>query len=90
MKKRVERNIGGKLFWIETGQIAKQAHGAVLMGCDNTVVLCAVTTAPAKPGQDFFPLSCDYRERMAAAGKFPGGFNKREGRPSLKRGSPPV
>ena len=84
MKKRVERNIGGKLFWIETGQIAKQAHGAVLMGCDNTVVLCAVTTAPAKPGQDFFPLSCDYRERMAAAGKFPGGFNKREGRPSLK------
>lgn len=84
MKKRVERKIGGKLFWIETGLIAKQAHGAVMMGCDNTAVLCAVTTAAAKPGQDFFPLTCDYRERMAAAGKFPGGFNKREGRPGLK------
>ena len=84
MKKRVEKTIGGKLFWIETGEIAKQAHGAVLMGCDDTVVICAVTTAPARPGTDFFPLTCDYRERMAAAGKFPGGFLKREGRPGLK------
>ena len=84
MKHRVERVIGGKKFWIETGELAKQAHGSCLIGCDDTVLLCTVTTAPSKPGADFFPLTCDYRERMAASGKFPGGFLKREGRPGLK------
>ncbi len=50
----------------------------------DTVVLCAVASGPSRPGTDFFPLTCDYRERMAAAGKFPGGFLKREGRPTMK------
>ena len=84
MKQRVEKVIGGKNFWIETGELAKQAHGSCLIGCDDTVLLCTVTTAPSKPGADFFPLTCDYRERMSASGKFPGGFLKREGRPGLK------
>ncbi|MBR4753308.1 MAG: polyribonucleotide nucleotidyltransferase [Thermoguttaceae bacterium] len=84
MKTRVEKQIGSGLFWIETGEWAKQAHGSCVIGYNDNVVLCATTTAPSKPGQDFFPLTCDYRERVAAAGKFPGGFLKREGRPGLK------
>lgn len=69
---------------METGELAKQAAGSVLIGYDETVLLCAATTGPSRPGTDFFPLTCDYRERTAAAGKFPGGFIKREGRPGLK------
>lgn len=84
LKIRVEKQIGAGLFWIETGELAKQAHGSCLIGYDDVCVLCATTTAPSKPGADFFPLTCDYRERVAAAGKFPGGFLKREGRPGLK------
>jgi len=84
MKIRVEQKIGKGTLWIETGELAKQAAGSVLIGYDNTVVLCAATSAPCRPGTDFFPLTCDYRERTAAAGKFPGGFLKREGRPALK------
>ncbi len=84
MKTRVEKQIGSGLLWIETGELAKQAHGSCLIGYNDNVVLCATTTAPSKPGADFFPLTCDYRERVAAAGKFPGGFLKREGRPGLK------
>ncbi|MDR2756463.1 MAG: polyribonucleotide nucleotidyltransferase [Planctomycetaceae bacterium] len=84
MKHRVEKNIGKGLLWMETGELAKQAAGSVLIGYDETVILCAVTTGPSRPGTDFFPLTCDYRERTAAAGKFPGGFIKREGRPGLK------
>ncbi|MDR1479169.1 MAG: polyribonucleotide nucleotidyltransferase [Planctomycetaceae bacterium] len=84
MKFRVEKNIGNGTFWIETGELAKQAAGSVLIGYNDTVVLCAATTGSSKPGTDFFPLTCDYRERTAAAGKFPGGFIKREGRPALK------
>ncbi|MDR2763198.1 MAG: polyribonucleotide nucleotidyltransferase [Planctomycetaceae bacterium] len=84
MKVRVEKKIGNGVLWIETGELAKQAAGSVLIGYDETVVLCAATTGPSKPGTDFFPLTCDYRERTAAAGKFPGGFIKREGRPGLK------
>jgi len=83
-KIRVERQIGSRTLWIETGELAKQAAGSCLIGYGNTVVLCAVTTGAAKPGTDFFPLTCDYRERVAAVGKFPGGFVKREGKPSLK------
>jgi len=83
-KIRVERQIGRQLFWMETGELAKQAAGSCLVGYGNTVVLCAATTGSSRPGTDFFPLTCDYRERVAAAGKFPGGFIKREGKPTLK------
>ncbi|MEM6978176.1 MAG: polyribonucleotide nucleotidyltransferase [Planctomycetota bacterium] len=83
-KVRVERKIGGQVMSFETGHIAKQAAGAVLIQYGETVVLCAAASGTPRPGIDFFPLMCDYRERLAAAGKFPGGFLKREGRPSTK------
>ncbi len=70
---------------IETGEIARQASGAVMVSMDDTVVLVSVVAAKdAKPGQDFFPLTVDYQEKSYAAGKIPGGFFKREGRPSEK------
>lgn len=84
LKIRVEKKIGEQVMSIETGQLAKQAAGAVLVQYGDTVVLTACATGPSRPGTDFFPLTCDYRERMAAAGKFPGGFLKREGRPTMK------
>ncbi len=70
---------------LETGEIARQSGGAVIVNMDDTVVLVTVVGARnAKPGQDFFPLTVDYQERTYAAGKIPGGFFKREGRPSEK------
>ncbi|MGZ3182890.1 MAG: polyribonucleotide nucleotidyltransferase [Telluria sp.] len=70
---------------LETGEIARQASGAVLVSVDDTVVLATVVARKeAKPGQDFFPLTVDYVEKTYAAGKIPGGFFKREGRPSEK------
>lgn len=76
---------GTQKVTLETGRIARQATGAVLVTIDNTIVLCTVVGAKsAKPGQDFFPLSVHYQERAYAAGKIPGGFFKREGRPSDK------
>jgi polyribonucleotide nucleotidyltransferase len=70
---------------METGEIARQASGAVLVSVDDTVVLATVVARKdAKPGQDFFPLTVDYMEKTYAAGKIPGGFFKREGRPSEK------
>src|SRR5947208_9477298 len=70
---------------IETGKLAKQAYGAVTVKLGETIVLvAAVAATSAKPGQDFFPLTVDYREKAAAAGKFPGGYFKREGRPTEK------
>ncbi|MDR1996694.1 polyribonucleotide nucleotidyltransferase [Azonexus sp.] len=70
---------------IETGEIARQATGAVLVSMEETVVLVSVVGAKsAKPGQDFFPLTVDYQEKVYAAGRIPGGFFKREGRPSEK------
>lgn len=84
MKVRVERQIGAGTFSIEAGELAKQAAGSCLVQYGETVVLCAAATGPPRPGIDFFPLMCDYRERVAAAGKFPGGFIKREGRPTTK------
>lgn len=84
MKIRVEKKIGAQVLSIETGQFAKQAAGAVMVQYGDSVVLTACATGPSRPGTDFFPLTCDYRERMAAAGKFPGGFLKREGRPTTK------
>ncbi|TFG47598.1 MAG: polyribonucleotide nucleotidyltransferase, partial [Candidatus Brocadiia bacterium] len=82
---RVEREIGGRILSIETGKIARQADGAVMVQYGETVVLVTAVTAPPRAEDiDFFPLSVDYRERHCAAGKFPGGFIKREGRPSTK------
>ncbi|MET0378360.1 MAG: polyribonucleotide nucleotidyltransferase [Spongiibacteraceae bacterium] len=76
---------GTQKVTLETGRVARQASGAVLVTIDNTSVLCTVVGAKsAKPGQDFFPLSVHYQERAYAAGKIPGGFFKREGRPSDK------
>jgi polyribonucleotide nucleotidyltransferase len=70
---------------LETGEIARQAHGAVLVNLDDTVVLVTVVgKKKADPGRDFFPLTVDYQEKTYAAGKIPGGFFKREGRPSEK------
>ncbi len=82
---RVEKQIGGKILSIETGKVARQADGAVVVQYGDTIVLVAVVTAPPRAEEiDFFPLSVDYREKHSAAGKFPGGFIKREGRPSTK------
>jgi len=80
----VEREIGGRVLRLETGRLAKQAAGAVLATYGDTVVLAAVVTGKPREGIDFFPLTVDYREKIYAAGKFPGGFFKREGRPTLK------
>ena len=75
----------GRTLTLETGRIARQADGAVLATYGETSVLCAVTFAKSeKPGQDFFPLSVHYQEKTYAAGKIPGGFFKREARPSEK------
>ncbi len=80
-----EVEIGGKKFSIETGRFAKQANGAVMVRYADTMVLVsAVAAAEAKEDQDFFPLQVEYREKSSAAGKFPGGYIKREGRPSEK------
>ncbi|MDR2239562.1 MAG: polyribonucleotide nucleotidyltransferase [Zoogloeaceae bacterium] len=76
---------GAHTVTLETGEIARQAHGAVLVNMDETVVLATVVAAKEpKPGQDFFPLTVDYVEKVYAAGRIPGGFFKREGRPSEK------
>jgi polyribonucleotide nucleotidyltransferase len=84
VKVRVERTIGDQILSMETGHLAKQAAGSVLVQYGETVVLVAAATGAPRAGIDFFPLTCDYRERAAAAGKFPGGFLKREGRPTMK------
>jgi polyribonucleotide nucleotidyltransferase len=82
---RVEKEIGGRILSVETGKIAKQADGAVVVQYGDTVVLVSAVTAPPRfEDIDFFPLSVEYREKHSAAGKFPGGFIKREGRPSTK------
>jgi len=76
---------GGRKLTLETGRMARQAHGSVLATYGETVVLCTVVGAKSpKPGQDFFPLTVNYQEKTFAAGKIPGGFFKREGRPSEK------
>ena len=77
--------VGGKTLTLETGKLAKQADGAVVARLGDTVTLStAVTDKKAKDGQSFFPLTVDYRERFSAKGAFPGGFFKREGRPTDK------
>ncbi len=82
---RKEINWGGRPLVLETGKIARQADGAVLVTYGGTQVLCtAVANRSVRPGQDFFPLTVNYQEKTFAAGKIPGGFFKREGRPSEK------
>lgn len=81
----VKKEINGKTLTLETGRIARQAHGAVVAQMGETMVLATAVTAPPRSEDiDYFPLSVDYREKYSAAGKFPGGFMKREGRPSTK------
>lgn len=82
MIKKLEIEFGGKQIIIETGILARQASGAVTVTCGETVVLTTVTSRKSEEVRDFFPLTCDYREQTSAAGKIPGGFFKREGRPS--------
>src|SRR5918997_3839573 len=82
---RKELNWGGRRLVLETGRVARQADGAVLATYGETTVLAAVVSAPTpKPGVDFFPLTVNYQERFYAAGRIPGGFFKREGRPTEK------
>jgi polyribonucleotide nucleotidyltransferase len=82
---RKELDWGGRKLILETGKIARQADGAVMARYGDTIVLCTVVGVKgAKPGQDFFPLTVNYQEKTFAAGKIPGGFFKREGRPSEK------
>lgn len=77
--------LGGKLFSIETGRFAKQANGSVMVRYGDTMVLVTAVASPdVQPDQDFFPLQVEYREKTSAAGKFPGGYIKREGRPTEK------
>src|SRR4051812_46399794 len=85
MPQKLTAPIGDKQIIIETGKVAKQADGAVTVQLGETIVMvAAVAATKAKAGQDFFPLTVDYREKAAAAGKFPGGYFKREGRPTEK------
>ncbi len=85
MQHKVTAKIGATEISIETGKIAKLADGAVIVSCGDTMVLAsAVSATSIKEGQDYFPLTVDYREKAAAVGKFPGGYFKREGRPSEK------
>lgn len=85
MSEKITAQVGDKQITIETGKLAKQADGAVTVQLGETViVVAAVAATKAKEGQDFFPLTVDYREKAAAAGKFPGGYFKREGRPTEK------
>ncbi|MDX2114753.1 MAG: polyribonucleotide nucleotidyltransferase [Planctomycetota bacterium] len=81
---KVEREIGGRILTLETGRVAKLASSCVIATYAGTTVMAAVVRAKPREGLDFFPLTVDYREKTAAAGKFPGGFKKREGPPSEK------
>src|SRR5438105_3535895 len=82
MKQRVEKTFAGRRLVIETGGMAKQAAGAAMVQFGETMVLAAVTVSENQSPLPFFPLTVEYRERQYAAGKIPGGFIKREGRPS--------
>src|SRR6058998_103981 len=85
MQQKVTAQIGATPISIETGKIARLADGAVVITCGDTMVLAsAVSATNIKEGQDYFPLTVDYREKAAAVGKFPGGYFKREGRPTEK------
>ena len=81
---KVEREIAGRILTIETGKVAKLATSAVFVTYGETTVLCSCVVAEPRPGLDFFPMQIDYREKTSAAGKFPGGFRKRESAPNEK------
>ena len=83
MQKTFSFELAGRTITVETGKYAEQAGGSILIRCGYTALLvCATVAKQARDGADFLPLSCDYEEKMYAAGKIPGGFIKREGRPS--------
>ena len=85
MPESVSMELGGRQLTLETGELARQANGSIFARYGDTCVLVAATASlNPREGIDFFPLTCDYEERMYAAGKIPGGFIKREGRPSEK------
>src|SRR5256885_6883448 len=85
MQQKVTAQIGANQISIETGKIARLADGAVVVTCgDTTVLVSAVSATAVKEGQDYFPLTVDYREKAAAAGKNSGGYFKHEGRPPEK------
>ncbi|MCD1257769.1 polyribonucleotide nucleotidyltransferase [Paenibacillus athensensis] len=84
MEKQVQFDLGGRPFVLETGRLAKQANAAVTARYGDTVVLCTVTASSEPKDLDFFPLTVNYEERLYSVGKIPGGFIKREGRPSEK------
>lgn len=81
---RVSRDIGGRTLTFETGMVGRQAGAAIMAHYGNSAVLATVVRAKPREGIDFFPLTVDYREKTSAAGKFPGGFRKREGAPNEK------
>jgi polyribonucleotide nucleotidyltransferase len=83
--KRVKQQVGGRTIGLETGKLAKQANGAVVINCEDTIVLVTAVASPnLREGIDFFPLTVDIEERMYSVGKIPGGFFRREGRPTDK------
>src|SRR3984885_6612655 len=85
MTAKVSKTIGSADLTIESGKLAKLADGSVTVRSGDTIILVtAVSATSVKEGQDFFPLTVDYREKAAAVGKIPGGYFKREGRPSEK------
>src|SRR5579884_204880 len=85
MPEKITAPVGDKTITIETGKLAKQADGSVTVQLGETIVIvAAVAATKPREGQDFFPLTVDYREKAAAVGKFPGGYFKREGRPTEK------
>ena len=79
---RKEIPMGSKTLVLETGKIARQATASVIASMGGTVVMCAVVTKESAEGRDFFPLSVHYMEKTYSAGKIPGGYFKREGRPT--------
>ncbi|MCA9288709.1 MAG: polyribonucleotide nucleotidyltransferase, partial [Phycisphaerales bacterium] len=81
---KVEREIGGRTLSFQTGVVAKLASSAVIATYGESTVLATCVRAKPRPGLDFFPMQVDYREKLPAAGKFPGGFRKREGAPNEK------
>ncbi len=83
-KVTVQCDFAGRPYSITSGELAKQASGAVLLQFGETSVFVAAQSGPSRPGTDFFPLTVDYRERLAAAGRFSGGYLKREGRPTTR------
>ncbi|GJM71398.1 hypothetical protein HMSSN036_36140 [Paenibacillus macerans] len=84
MENHVKMDLGGRPLILETGRLAKQANAAVMVRYGDTAVLCTVTASSEPKDLDFFPLTVNYEEKLYAVGKIPGGFIKREGRPSEK------